>query len=94
MNCSSIFINEDFFDKISTDDIINSDVEMTQQPKINYNHNIRIHIDGIETTNSPKDIQFLLNNYIKKLSIVLNAIKSVEEFSELRFCILDKKNKR
>ena len=38
-NISNIFINEDFFDEISTDDIINSDVEMTNQPKINYNHN-------------------------------------------------------
>lgn len=94
MNCSNIFINEDFFDEISTDDIINSDVEMTQQPKINYNHNIRIHTSGTETTNSPKDIQLVLNNYIKKLSIVLNTIKSVEEFSEPRFCILDKKEQK
>ena len=32
MNCSNIsniFINEDFFDEISTDEIMNSDVEMT-----------------------------------------------------------------
>ena len=90
MTCSNIFINEDFFDEISTDEIINSDVEMNQQPKTNYNHNIRIHTSGIETINSPKDIQLALNNYIKKLSIVLNTIKSVEEFSEPRFCILDK----
>ena len=80
MNYPNIIINEDFFDEISTDEIINSDVEMNQ-PKINYRHNIRIHTSGIETTNSPKDIQLVLNNYIKKLSIVLNTIKSVEEFS-------------
>ena len=94
MNRSNIFINEDFFDEISTDDIINSDVEMNQQPKTNYNHNIRIHTSGIETANSPKDIQFLLNNYIKKLSIVLNTIKSVEDFSEPRFCILNTKEQK
>lgn len=94
MNCSNIFINEDFFDEISTDDIINSDVEMTQQPKINYNHNIRIHTSGIDTANSPKDNQLVLNNYIKKLSIVLNTIKSVEDFSEPRFCIIDKKQQK
>ena len=90
MNYPNIFINEDFFDEISTDAIINSDVEMNLQPKTNYNHNIRIHTSGIETINSPKDIQLALNNYIKKLSIVLNTIKSVEEFSEPRFYILDK----
>lgn len=94
MNYPNIFINEDFFDEISTDEIINSDVEMDLQPKTNYNHNIRIHTSGIETANSPKDIQFLLNNYIKKLSIVLNTIKSVEDFSEPRFCILNTKEQK
>ena len=90
MNYPNRFINEDFLDEIATDEIINSDVEMELQPKTNYNHNIRIHTSGIETINSPKDIQLALNNYIKKLSIVLNTIKSVEEFSEPRFYILDK----
>ena len=92
-NISNIFINEDFFDEISTDEIINSDVE-TNQPKTNYNHNIKIHTSDIETANSPKDIQLLLNNYIKKLSIVLNIIKSVEDFSKPRFCIFNTKQQK
>lgn len=94
MDYPNIFINEDFFDEISTDEIISSDVEMDLQPKTNYNHNIRIHTGGIETTNSPKDIQLLLNNYIKKLSIVLNTIISVEDFSEPKFCVLDIKQQK
>lgn len=93
-NISKIFINEDFFDEISTDEIINSDVEMTQQPKTNYNHNIKIHTSGTEIANSPEDIQSLLNNYIKKLSIVLNNIHSIEDFSEPRFCILNTKEQK
>ena len=80
-------INEDFFDEIEADEIIDSDVEESPSQK-DFNHNIKIHTSGIEIADSPKDIQFLLNNYIKKLSIVLNAIKSIEDFSELKFCII------
>ena len=82
MNYPNIFINEDFFDEISTDEIINSDVETTIQPKRNYNHSIKIHTSAADfnAANSPKDIQLLFKNYIKKLSFVLNVIKSVENF--------------
>lgn len=92
-NISHNIINEDFFDEIKADEIIDSDVEKSPSQK-NFNHNVKIHTSGIEIADSPKVIQSLLVNYIKKLSIVLNAIKSVNDFSEPRFCILNTKEQQ
>lgn len=92
-NIPNNIINEDFFDEIKADEIIDSDVEESPSQK-DFNHNIKIHTSGIEIADHPKVIQSLLINYIKKLSIVLNAIKSVKNFSEPRFCILNPKEQK
>lgn len=91
-NISNNIINEDFFDEIETDDIIDSDVEELSSQK-DFNHTINIKIAGVDLINSAEILQSLLINYIKKVKFVLNVIKSIKDYSEPEFYIIKEQDR-